>query len=80
MDKVRYIINVLFFLLVVFGCIFMSLYFVGCSTPVLTTVGPKWQLKAGCEMKATSNDYYATARPENKCGGVLEVIIVQGGK
>ena len=51
-----------------------------CSTPVLFQSGPKWQLKAGCEMKATSNDYYATTRPENKCGGTLEIIIVQGGK
>ena len=55
-------------------------YLSSCQTPTLTTVGPKWQLRGQCEMKAKSNDWYASIEPETKCGAVLEVTIVQGGK
>jgi hypothetical protein len=60
--------------------ILFLLFFSGCSTPVLVNSGPKWQLKVSCEMRAVSKDYFNEVYSENKCGGCLEVVILQGGK
>ena len=51
-----------------------------CATPVLVSQGPQWQLKGACELRAKTTDWYNTTQPEIKCGPVLEVIIVKGGR
>ena len=51
----------------------------GCSTPHLTSAGPKWNVQAFCYDKAKTQAFDSVAN-ESSCGAQLNVYLLEGGK
>ena len=52
----------------------------GCMTPTLIHQGPQWKIKGRCELASKTTNWYQDTSPEVKCGTMLEVIFVKGGR